>query len=266
MKKSRILILVVISLFIIPIIVNGQAKSLDFDENNAVLISSTTKYIKTIDEYENYERDSYGNIIGGRAIRSESYELTPEEWNNSDFENTEYVTRAHTIVVANYRIMTTSLNYSNGKYRYKNQISWTTMPSVRAIDIIGIGRYNNVSVSGTPTFVMDYVTATGAHLTGYVHFNQNFTHGSSATFPLPLENLQSLSITYYYDVQKASSGTITSQGAFGDYSHGTDSTLTISQAAYNHEVYQSFGNVLNDTIYSKFDAVAVAEVYWNGTW
>lgn len=266
MKKNRIiLLLLVVSIFMFPFLVNAENSNVSqYDESNAILINKTTKYLKTVTEYTDVERDSYGNIINGNIISSNTYELTKEEYENSDFENTE-VTRGYTTVTANYRIMTTSLTYSNGTYRYKNSVGWTSMPSVRSYDVIGIGHYSDVTISGSPHFVLEYYTTSGTHFTSYFYTAQSWSRGKSATFSLPLPNLSSLTITYYYDVQKVNSGTITSQLASGDYAHGIDSSLTLSQAM-NHEVIQSLGILHDSSVANKFDTVPEANVYWSGTW
>lgn len=266
MKKIRIvLLLLVVSIFIFPFFVNAEnVNKNQYDEEHAILIDKTTKYLKTVTVYENIERDSYGNIKNGDVISSDTYELTKEEYEASNFENTE-VTRGSTTITANYKIMTTTLTYSNGVYRYRNQVNWTTFPSVRSFDVIGIGHYSDVTISGTPSFVLEYYTLSGAHFTTYFYTAQSWSRGDSATFNLPLPNLSSLTITYSYDVQKVGSGTITSQVAVGDYAHGIDSSLTLSQAL-NHEVIQGLGICHNSSVANKFDTMPEAATYWSGTW
>lgn len=264
---KKLFILLMVSIFAIPTFVNASASSnsSNYDESNAVIVSQTTKYLKTVEEYANVERDSYGNISKADLLSSVTYELTKEEYENSDFENTD-VTRGSTTVTANYRIMTATLSYSNGTYRYKNQVNWTSFPSVRGFDVIGIGHYSNVEADGTPYFLLEYVTTSGAHLTGLFHYDQSFTNGRSATFNLPLQNLVSMTVTYYFDVKKVNpNSTITSQVCAGDYAHGIDSSVTLSEAL-NHGVYGTFGIMHASSVSNKFDSVDEAETYWSGTW
>ena len=265
---KKLLILLIVSVFATPTFVKASAvnNNSSFDESNAIIISQDTKFLKTVNEYANVERDSYGNISKADVLSSVTYELTEEEYYNSDFDNTTIETRSSTTIEANYRVMTSTLSYSNGTYRYKNQINWTTFPSVRGFDVIGIGHYSNVEADGTPYFLMEYITASGAHLTGLFHYDQSFSNGRSSTFNLPLQNLQSMTITLSFDVKKTdNNNTITSQVCAGDYAHGIDSSVTLSDAL-NHGVYGAAGIVHAGSVADKFDSVDEAEAYWFGTW
>lgn len=269
MKKIKtLLLLLIVSLLIIPFVVKAEKNESDekpFDELNAEIVSQTVKYLKVVNVYDNVERDSYGNIINANVLSSNSYELTKEEYEKEDKTNT-LTTRDSTVVEANYRIMTTTISYSNGKYRYTNQVNYTSFPSVRAFDVIGIGHYNDVTMDGSPYFKMEYYTQSGQHFNSFAYTPSSFSKGKSATFTLPLPNLSMLTITYYFDVKKVNTGsTIYYQVAAGDYAHGIDSTLTLSQAL-NHTVNGTLGIVHSSSVSSKFDSVNEAEVYWTGTW
>ena len=267
--KKLIIALITLAVLATPALVNAEKASYndDFDESKAVVISEEKKYSKTVTEYTNVVRDSYGNISSADIVSSNTYEITEEEYNNADLEHAIVNRDLSTSVETTYKLMTTTILYVNGTYRYKNRLNWLNFPSVRNYDIIGIGHYGNVTVSGSPYFLMEYVTLSGSHLTGYYYSNQNFTYGSSATFHLPLENLQSLTITYYYNVQKTNpNSTITSQGAFGDYSHSISTSLGLTDVTNHHTVNQYAGIVLDSSIYNSFDTMPEAEVYWSGTW
>lgn len=259
MKRLRILLLFIFALLIIPTAVKAESA------NKEIVLDSKTVYTKTVSTYENVEWDLDGTIKSADLIDSKTYELTEEEYNNADLSNT-LNTRAYTTVETVYKSMTTSLIYENGTYRYVNQVGWKNFPSVRKYDIIGIGHYGDVTMSGSESFLMEYTTTSGSYYSNAWHINQNFTYGSSATFLLPLGNLTSLRATYSYYVQKVNpQSTIYSQGAFGDYSHGTDNTLTLSEAL-THVVNQTLGIVLDSSVYNKFDTMSEALVYWSGTW
>lgn len=268
--KKLFIALVALVLLAVPSFVKADRTNSNnvFNEKDAVVVAEETKYIKTVTKYTNVVRDSYGNISSADVVSSISYDITEEEYNNADLEHAIVNSRdLSTSVETTYKLMTTSILYSNGTYRYKNILNWLNFPSVRNYDIIGIGHYGNVTVSGTPYFLMEYVTLSGLYQTGYYHSNQNFTYGSSSTFHLPLENLSSLKITYYYDVQKTNANsTITSQGAFGDYSHSTTTSLGLTDVTNHHTVNQYAGIVLDSSIYYSFDTMNEAEVYWYGTW
>ena len=140
------------------------------------------------------------------------------------------------------------------------------IPSVRSYDIIAIGHYSNITPLNTPSFRVNYVTASGSHYTTTFCYHQSFASGDSATFPLPLQNLQSLDILYYFDAAKVNpSNTIYYQAAFGDYAHGINTSLTYTDAL-NHVVNGSLGIVHDSSVSSKFDTMNEAAVYWSGTW
>lgn len=265
MKKGSFLVLVVMLLFAAPIIVKAETKNVKNESFNGILLNQTKKYLKTVNVYDNIEEDSYGNIKSANLISSKTYELSKEEWDNAKIDDNK-LTRSSTSIETTYKLMTTSLYYTNGRYRYQNQLNWLNFPSVRAFDIIAIGHYNNITPYSTPTFYVDYTTLSGMHNTSYIGDLQTFSTGLSVTFPMPLPNLQSLGIMLYFDAKKVNpSNTIYSQAAYGDYAHGISSSLTFAQAA-NHLVSGSLGIVHNSSVYNKFDTINEAAVYWSGTW
>ena len=266
MRKIKYVFLLVLCLLVVPFCVSADQTGKNNTENDYKVVEEKTKYMKTVNTYNNVVKDEYGNIISANLLNSESVEITKEELDKVDLSNTIVETRDSTTVETIYRAVTATLEYINGSYRYRNQVNWITFPSVRSYDVIGIGHYSNVSMDGTPYFKMEYYTLSGAHYNSFFYLNQSFTNGDSATFLLPLPNLSSLTITYYYTVKKNNpANTITSQAIFGDYAHGIDSSLTTSQAE-NHEVWQNFGIVFNNSVYNKFDTNDEADVYWSGTW
>ena len=269
MKKRVLLLLIVAVLLVIPTIVkaNENDNSSSYNTKNAVLVGTTTRYLKTINVYENVEKDSFGNIVKADLVSSDTYDLTKEEYDNADIDVSKtLVTRSTTTVETTYKRMTTTLSYSNNTYRYQNQVNWKNFPSVRSYDVIGIGHYSDVTISGSPYFELEYYTTMGIHFKTYYYNSSSFSMGESATFMLPLPNLSSLSIYYYYDVQKTNPyGTVTSQVAAGDYAHGIDSSLTLSEAL-NHDVAATLGIVHDSSVANKFDTINEAEVYWSGSW
>ena len=246
MRKSRIFILVMMLLFVIPLFVKAEQVN-GFDESTAILVGQTNKYLKTVNEYDNVELDSYGNIVSADLLSSVTYELTKEEWDNINL-NDNRSTRATTTIETTYKLMTTSLYYSNGYYRYQNQLNWLNFPSVRAYDVIGIGHYSNITPNTTPTFYLDYTTSAGTHYINYLSTQQSFSTGKSATFSLPTQSLQSMGAVFYFDARKV------------------NPSNTIYSQAINHDVNGSLGIVHDSSVYNKFDTINEAAVYWNGTW
>lgn len=267
MKKKIMVLLFVAVLVVIPTYVNADNNTKNVDEEKEIILNESTKYLKTVNVYENVEKDSYGNIVKADLISSDSYELTKEEYENADTDISKtLVTRASTTVETTYKMMTTYLTYVNNTYRYKNQLNWLNFPAVRSYDVIGIGHYSNVTISGSPYFEMEYYTQSGMHFSTFYYTATSTSTGKSATFLLPLPNLSSLTVTYYFDVQKVNSySTINYQVAAGDYAHGIDSSLTLSQAL-NHDVNGTLGIVHDSSVANMFDTIDEAEVYWSGTW
>ena len=265
MKKSGFFILVVIMLFAVPIFVKAEKNDGKFDSKNAILLGEEQKYLKTVNVYENVIKDENGNIVSADLLTSDTSEITKEDWEKAK-DAEKIITRSTTTIETSYKLMTTSLYYNNGTYRYKNQLNWLSFPSVRAFDVIGIGHYNNITPSSTPTCYVEYVTASGAHYTNTWCYKKSFSSGESGTFPLPAQNLQSLSIMFYFDAAKVNpNGTIYSQCAYGDYAHGINSSVTLSDAT-NHVVNGSLGIVHDSSVYFKFDTINEGVVFWNGTW
>lgn len=268
MKKRLIVLLVAVAFILIPVVAKASSDNSDsYDADNAVFVGETVRYLKTVNVYENVEKDSYGNIVRADLISSDTYDLTKDEYDNVDTDSSKtLITRSTTTVETTYKMMTTTLTYSNGTYRYQNQLNWKSFPAVRSYDVIGIGHYSNVTINGSPFFELEYITTSGMHFKTYYYTTQSFASGESATFLLPLPNLSSLSILYYYDVRKVNAyGTVTSQVAAGDYAHGTDSSLTLSEAL-SHDVIGTLGVVHDSSVANKFDTIDEAEVYWNGYW
>ena len=266
MKKSRILILAIMLLFVIPSFVKAEVKSTNNPRGfSGILLEQSKKYLKTVNVYDNVVEDEYGNFVSADLISSTTYELTKEEWDNINL-NDNRLTRSTTTIETTYKLMTTSLYYTNGSYRYENQLNWLNFPSVRAYDIIAIGHYNNITPNGTPTFSVDYTTASGVHYVSTLGVQQTFSSGTSVTFPLPLQNLQSLGIMLYFNAKKVNTGnTIYSQAAYGDYAHGINTSLTYNEAT-DHSVIGSLGIVHDSSVFNKFDTINEAAVYWSGTW
>ena len=110
----------------------------------------------------------------------------------------------------------------------------------------------------------EYNNYNGVHKTMSAFIPRSFPNGESATFKIPSGTISSLKQTFYYDVQKTNSdATITTQTAYGDYSHAT-SSIAENDAAYNHTVYGAI--YLGSSITGYYDAVSSGIVEWYGTW
>ena len=260
MKRLVIYLAVLISILFIPTFVNAE----EDDWEGYVLEGETIKYFKTDTYYENLGNpDSVMDILNGNAY-SITTEISKEEYDAVDTSLPNvYQTRSSCTVETTYKEMTTQL-YSHGTgYRYKNQLVWKFIPSVRSYDVIGIGFYASVKPAEFPHFSQHYCNASGC-TNSATRTTQIFSNGASATFKLPTGDLTSLDETFYFDVEKNTTATIVSQLAAGDYAHATTSTILLN--ATNHEVIQTSGIQFASSVSGNFDTIDEAVTYWYGPW
>ena len=160
--------------------------------------------------------------------------------------------------------MTTRIISTNGRYRYKVDLEWKSMPKVRSYDILGIGIENNVSIYSNVYFQQNYCYSSGRCSSSTTSSKKSTSTGGAASFKIPSSTLlTSLSSYLYFNVDKKSSMTITELNAYGDYSHATK---TISESnAKNYSITRA-GIVLQDSIASYYDAISYAQAVWTGSW
>ena len=58
--------------------------------------------------------------------------------------------------------MTTRIISTNGRYRYKVDLEWKSMPKVRSYDILGMCIENNVSIYSNVYFQQNYCYSSGS--------------------------------------------------------------------------------------------------------
>lgn len=262
MKKTIIGLFLLLSLLMITNITKVEALEGD-DEFTPV--AETTKYYKTITQYNNGNHYSPESL---EPISTQTIEITEAEYLNAGIQPEVYSPNLSTTIETTYKKMITSIEANGTTYRYKNVLHWKFFPSVRSNDIIGIGFYGSVQpVASSRTFELYYCrNSNGCHSTSAMAVKQTFSNGSSAVYSLPsYSDLYALRATYYFDVSKTDSSlTIVHQGAFGDYSHAITSVTPLQ--AINHQVIQSIGIELDDSIVDKYDAIDEANAHWYGSW
>ena len=143
--------------------------------------------------------------------------------------------------------MTTSITKNGNYYRFKNVLHWKSIPSTRSYDIIGIGHYQSVAIYGTTHFNQEYCFNSGACYNSTTNYPQIFSSGAGTSFQLPSGSLSSLDQTFYFDVQKNTSATITTLKAVGDYSHATSSISLENSKKYTINIS---GISLDNSLYS----------------
>jgi len=221
------------------------------EENDFKVVSETTKYYKT------------ETILNGlNKNNSITYEISKEEYDSVDDEN---MRSNPTTVETTYKSMTSTILANGSYYRYKNVLNWKKMPSTRSYDIIGIGFLQSVKVhSNTTYFNQYYCYSSGGCYTTTTNYPQIFVSGAGTSFALPTGSLSTLRETFYFDVEKNTTNTITLQYAFADYSHATTTVSLADSKKYS--VVQSGGIFLNTSISGYYDSITTADSSWTGTW
>ena len=150
--------------------------------------------------------------------------MDEEEFNN----NKDLL--GHGYTETNYKKMTTTIIAVNGRYRYKNDLVWKTLPSARSYDILSIGIDPGIvsGISSTKYYRTTYegkYNNTGA---GFCNISTNGiwnlgSNGYLVTFELPSNTsdttITSISSYMYFEVQKIPTYTIQTLNAYGNYKH-----------------------------------------------
>ena len=184
-------------------------------------------------------------------------EVTPEEYYNHEEDFRGYVSTA-------WLNETSSIVANGSKYRFKDYVVWTSIPSNKSYDVIGIGFNGNIHIDNGSTFYYNYATSNGNSTTSTSYFTKlNTSTGGTATYQLP-SSFIGLNTTLYFDVAKDSgAGTITSLSMCGDYAHSL-STVTGNQAA-SHAI--GLGGIsFSPSVISYFNAIPCANTNLNVSW
>lgn len=247
--KKYLTMLIMFAILLIPNMVSA--------EEEFALVSRDVKYYKTI-TYYNDDTSTYSTNSTSEP-RSYTVEVTEEEYNNSDTA----LAPQETTVTTEYKRMITEILSSGSKYRYRVVLTWRQFPKTRSYDIIGIGHSTNVKLSGSLHFAQDYCITGGGCLCSTSYTGTTSSTGGTSTFKLPSDTLTALIETLYFDVDKNTTGTITSQSAYGDYSHATK---TITKANALKHTIGTTGISLNSSISSYYDSINYGLARWTGNW
>ena len=211
----------------------------------------TEKYYKTV---YNLNCTSQINCSTTTEVSALEYETSDT---NLNMVNSDYPTET------TYKKMTTSISKNGSNYRYKVVLNWKQIPSTRSYDIIAIG-FDGTKVKYNGGIWFDQYYCDGSCTTTYTSYFQIFTNGVGTVFQLPTNsNLTTLRQTFYFDVKKVGTGTLTSQKAYGDYAHA-QIAVTKNQAQ-NFSVSTN-GINLNSSIINNYDEINVALSTWSGSW
>lgn len=247
--------LVILTLFALILIPNKVLAEEEF-----VVLSSDVKYYKTVTYYNDNGSSTY-STDSDSEIQSYTVEVTEEEYNNSDIIISNDPQSTAT-VTTEYKKMITDLMSNGSKFRYRVVLSWRQIPKTRSYDIIGIGHYADVKLSGSLNFSQEYcLSGSGCACTTSYTGTKSST-GATATFKVPSGSLTALIETLYFDVEKNAS-TVTDQGAFGDYSHAKKSISKTNALKHN---IGTDGIKLNNSVVGYYDSINYGLAMWSGKW
>lgn len=246
--KNRFIIILIMILLLLPFIT--EAKELSNVDDDKLLIE-TTKYYKTTNNYAFYKKEL-------TVENSNTIEITKDEYDSFNVQNSKATT-----VETTYKKLTSSISKNGNFYRYKAKLTWKNIPSVRSYDIIGIGFYQSVKIKNNNVFfAQNYCLNDGSCYNSSINYPQLFSSGAGTSFLLPKGSLSSLSQTFYFDVEKNTTSTITAQLVASDYSHATSSISLKNSKKYS---VSSNGIVLNG-VSSYYDSINASKTYWSGNW
>ncbi len=241
--KKLLSTVIILLLIMIPAKINAEEQ-----------LSEVVKYYKTVTLMNPLQSNQTNGFYSSNTV-----EVTEEEYNNSDQLNL----RSTTVETA-YKKLTVSISkYNSNYYRYKAILTWKQIPSTRSYDVMGIGYYSNVEISGNADFEDYYCYTGGSCFTNTVYYQKISNGGTGVMFALPSGSLSSLKQTLILMMKKTnSSSTITSQTAVGDYGHATS---TISYNNAKNFTIDIFGLDVGSNV-NYYDDMPYAATYWSGTW
>lgn len=246
-------------MLLVPFIVSAENEEME-------LVAENVKYYRTVTVLNNSEVMRNSNL---GEVTSFTTEVTEEEYNSVDVDsyNNSNNSRgvSEEIIETTYKKLHTTIYTHYSIYRYKATLDWKLIPSTRSYDIIGIGHYATVKISGEVDFLQSYCRSNRASdcYEGTTYYSKSGRNGSGAMFKIPSGTLTSVRQVVEFDVEKNISGNVTSQLAVGDYSHAT-SSINIFDAE-NFSVDCS-GIILDSAIEDHYDTIPSSDAYWTGTW
>lgn len=229
----------------------------EFDVEKFEKVAEEVKYYKTVSKNS---VSFYENTINDNNI-SETVEISKEEFDS--VKPGENMINGPGYTNTDYKSLTTTI-YSNGsKYRYSATMNWKIFPSVRSYDVLAIGHLSNVKYSSNLNFSQYYCTTGGGCRTLTSYYSKITSTGCGAAFKVPTGSLTKLSQTLTFDVIKNTNATVTSQSAYGDYSHATSSVTSDKAQSYN---IGTSGISFYNGVGSSYDNIVPAVATWTGSW
>lgn len=225
------------------------------------VVASTIKYYKTEKYIPCGNTQSLQNFNKSIIVTTE---ITKDEFEN--YGNEPILTQNNfstNLISTEYKSMYSTITSINGRYRYKNFVTWKKLPFWRTIDIIGIGIESNkvYPVSSTSYFKAYYSDSGSSTKSGIWKKTPN---GCAVTFDWPSYNIlaEKFYVTLYFEVDKQDENkTITVLNAYGDYSHCQG---TCGSAASIGVSIGTGGLSISGSVSSKFDAISTSQATLTG--
>jgi hypothetical protein len=166
-------------------------------------------------------------------------------------------------IITTYIHEVSTISQNGAKYRYKDSVSWYSIPQEKYYDVTGIGFDTAVSINSSVYFNYVYAYSSGQYTTSTLYYDKKSTaSGGSVVYKIP-GNIVALSSNIYFDVIKNTTNTLTELEFCGDYAHAL-SSVTSSQAA-NHAI-GPLGIGFDASVYNYYNQIpcadAVAYVNW----
>jgi len=239
------------------------------------IVAQETKYYMTTITYSNSA--STLSVKSSLPLKSETIEITEEEYNNSDdlIDNVSINGKSNGYVETNYKKMTTTIVKNGSNYRYKNDLVWKKMPSTRSYDIIGIGIDSTVSGISSSKYLKQIADISDSSTkTCYYQFSSSATwkqssSGYAATFKL-ISNTSKKTVTaletyMYFNVQKLTENTIKVINAYGSYRHAQKKVeSSVSNGVSIGTGGISFEASVSTSIKESYDSMSTAQATWSG--
>jgi len=166
-----------------------------------------------------------------------------------------------------YRHIESYITYINDwTMRYKVNLDWLQIPSVRSWDIMAIGiEANKVQIVSSLVARQDWYTNNDSY-DSESYMEKYESTGGTVMFELPSGSITGLESYMYFNVgKKPGVGTISSLYAVGDYAHAI-STISDEDDAIEY-VSTSIAGIEVDTPYANsYDSMIEAVAAFFGTW
>lgn len=167
------------------------------------------------------------------------------------------------VVDTSYIHEVSTISQNGAKYRYKDSVSWYSIPDNKSYDVTGIGFEDSVYIDSSVYFKYAYINGSGNYTSSTLYYDKKSTaYGGSAVYKIP-STLSSLSSTIYFDVSKNTTDTLTNLSFCGDYAHSLVH-VTSTQAA-NHNIGTG-GINFDPSVYNYFNQIPCAYASVNVTW